>query len=307
MSEQSQHQSIDVLGLGVAAIDDLLYVEEYPKADSKVRVQRRERQCGGLTATALVAAARLGSRCAYAGVLGNDALAEYVIERLQSAGVDTSHVVRRDGAGPVYSTIVVDMKRHTRNIFCDMKDVVGADDHLPADGVIRSARVLFVDHIGMPGQLRAARIAHAAGIPIVSDIERDTAPEFAELFGLVDHAILSQAFAEKLTRCGDPAAAALKLAQDGKRTAVVTAGAMGAWYAAAGSAKAEHVPAFNVQVVDTTGCGDVFHGAYASALARGLPLAQRVRIASAAAALKATVPGGQAGIPTIKEVEALMG
>jgi sugar/nucleoside kinase (ribokinase family) len=58
--------------------------------------------------------------------------------------------------------------------------------------------------------------------------------------------------------------------------------------------------------VDTTGCGDVFHGAYASALARGLSLAERVRFAAAAAALKATRPGGQAGIPTRPEVEAFL-
>ena len=62
----------DVLGLGSVAVDDLLYVPHYPPADAKLQVRRRERQCGGLTATALVAAARLGARCAYAGVLGED-------------------------------------------------------------------------------------------------------------------------------------------------------------------------------------------------------------------------------------------
>ncbi|MBN2129460.1 MAG: hypothetical protein JW741_08180, partial [Sedimentisphaerales bacterium] len=64
----------DVLGLGYTAVDDLLYVESYPPADNKARVRHRERHCGGLTATALVAAARLGARCMYAGVLGNDEL-----------------------------------------------------------------------------------------------------------------------------------------------------------------------------------------------------------------------------------------
>jgi len=54
--------------------------------------------------------------------------------------------------------------------------------------------------------------------------------------------------------------------------------------------------------VDTTGCGDVFHGAYAASLARRLPLGERLRFASAAAALKATRPGGQAGIPDLQAV-----
>ena len=77
------------------------------------------------------------------------------------------------------------------------------------------------------------------------------------------------------------------------------------WYAAAG-VPVEHVPALKVDVVDTTGCGDVFHGAYAAGLAAGLPLAERVRLASAAAALKATRAGGQAGIPTRRTVEAFL-
>jgi sugar/nucleoside kinase (ribokinase family) len=64
-----------------------------------------------------------------------------------------------------------------------------------------------------------------------------------------------------------------------------------------------HQPAFPVAVVDTTGCGDVFHGAYAAGLVRGLGVMERVRLAAAAAALKATRPGGQAGAPTLAEVE----
>ena len=77
--------TFDIVGLGCAAVDDLLYVPAYPPADAKVQIRRRERQGGGLTATALVAAARLGTRCAYAGVLGDDDLSEFVRRRLRAA------------------------------------------------------------------------------------------------------------------------------------------------------------------------------------------------------------------------------
>ncbi len=76
----------DVLGLGAVAVDDLLYVDAYPAPESKVRLRHRLRQCGGLTGTALVAAARLGARCAYAGLLGHDELSAYVIEGLRRGG-----------------------------------------------------------------------------------------------------------------------------------------------------------------------------------------------------------------------------
>ena len=66
---------------------------------------------------------------------------------------------------------------------------------------------------------------------------------------------------------------------------------------------ARHEPAFEVNAIDTTGCGDVFHGAYAAALSRGLATRDRIRFASAAAALKATKHGGQAGIPNRATVE----
>ena len=84
----------DVLGFGSVAVDDLIYVESYPPADAKAPVLRTQRQCGGLTATALVAAARLGSSCAYAGVLGDDELSLFTIERMRQEGIDLTHTRR---------------------------------------------------------------------------------------------------------------------------------------------------------------------------------------------------------------------
>src|SRR5436305_6526894 len=98
MAAQPQY---DVLGLGCVAVDDLLYVPAYPPADAKVRVRRRERQCGGLTASALVAAARLGSRCAFAGVLGDDEDSAFVVACFAREGIDTSQLVRRPHASHI--------------------------------------------------------------------------------------------------------------------------------------------------------------------------------------------------------------
>lgn len=296
----------DVLGLGCAAVDDLLYVPHYPPADNKVRVRRRERQCGGLTATALVAAARLGSRCAFAGVLGDEEDSHFVLDCLRRAGIDIRHVVRKPNARPIHSTILVDETRHTRNIFFDLGGSTGADPELPSADVIRSTRVLFVDHYGIEGMTRAARIARAAAIPIVGDLERDEWPGFHNLLGLIDHLVVSRDFATRLTGHADPAAAARALWSEGREAIVVTCGENGCWYLGADAPQPSHQPAFRVEVRDTTGCGDVFHGAYASALARGLELPVRIRFASAAAALKATQPGAQAGIPTRAQVETLL-
>lgn len=299
----------DVLGLGCVAIDDLLYLAEYPAPDSKVPVQRRQRQCGGLTATALVAAARQGARCAFAGVLGCDELSDFVRRRFEEEGIDVGRVRHRPDARPIHSIILVDLARHTRTIVYDLEGVYGAEPDWPEDEVICTSRVLFVDHFGMEGMIRAARIARAAGIPVVADLENHQHPRFGELLEHVDHLIVSQAFAARLTGRADPAAAVEALWTPARQAVVVTCGAAGGWYLgrefrdAAPGAAPRRYPAFAVEVVDTTGCGDVFHGVYAAGLARGLPLEERLRHAAAAAALKATQPGGQAGIPRRQAVE----
>jgi sugar/nucleoside kinase (ribokinase family) len=299
--------SYDVLGLGCVAIDDLLYVAAYPPADGKVQVQRRERQCGGLTATALVAAARLGSQCVYAGILGDDDLSQFVVDRLGKEGIDTRLVRRRVEARPIHSVVIVDEGRGTRTILYDLHNVYGAQADWPDEQVIRAARVLFVDHFGVEGMTRAARLAQDAGIPVVADFESDQGPGFPQLLELVDHLIISEEFARRLTGAPNAPRAAESLFSDNRNTVVVTCGAEGCWFVTEPPwDSATHAPAFSVRVVDTTGCGDVFHGAYASALARGLAITDRLRFASAAAALKATRRGGQAGIPTRTAVEAFL-
>jgi sugar/nucleoside kinase (ribokinase family) len=299
-------KQFDVLGLGCAAVDDILYVDRYPPADAKAHVMRRERHCGGLTATALVAAARLGAKAAFAGTLGFDEGSEFVLETFRRECVNMDHVVRRKAAGPVRSVIIVDEKRGTRNIFAYVDESRGADARLPARQVIESTRILFIDYFGMAGNLRAARIARAAGVPIVSDLERTRISGMKQLITLVNHPIFSHRAAEELTGEKNPGRAALKIWNETREVVIVTCGEGGVWFVSSEKHQPEHIPAFKIDAVDTTGCGDVFHGAYAAALARGLDVEQRIQFAAAAAAIKTTRHGGQCGIPTRKVVETFL-
>ncbi len=297
----------DVLGLGALAIDDLLYVDHYPAPESKARVHHRLRQCGGLTGTALVAAARLGARCGYAGLIGEDPLSVEVADGLRREGIDLAPAVFRADAGVAHSTIVVDSTRGTRTVFSSLTGRIGAAAEQPEDSAIRSAAVLMVDHHGAAGTLRALRIAAAGGGEVVADFERVAEEPFSALLEEVGHLVVSRRFAAELTGRSDPAAAAAALRSPARRAVVVTCGAEGAWFHdAASDAPPEHCPAFPVEVVDTTGCGDVFHGAYAAALAVGADLPTRVRFAAAAAALKATRRGGQTGAPSRPAVAELL-
>jgi len=284
----SATKRFDVLGLGCVAVDDLLYVPSFPAADHKVRVEQSVRRCGGLTGAALVTAARQGARCAYAGCLGTDPHSEHVARDFTREGVDISHAPRLPEAQVVHSTIVVGRDNGSRNIFYEDEGMIGAHPTLPPDDVIRDSKVLFIDHLGMPGNLRAARTARSAGVAVVADFEDEAAPLFPEVMSLVDHLVLSGEFARRITHGSDAAQAAFALWDSGRAVIIVTCGVNGCWSVSAeGGLKACHHPAFPVKAADTTGCGDVFHGAYAARLACGDSLEAGIRYAAAAAALKA--------------------
>ncbi|MBM3878528.1 MAG: permease [Verrucomicrobia bacterium] len=296
----------DILGLGCVAVDDLVAVRAYPRADAKIEVRRRDRQCGGLAATALVAAARLGARCAYAGLLGDDPDSAFVRAAFEREGIDTSRGPRHREARPVRSFIVVDERAQTRTVFFATNRYTGAHARLPAAQVVTACRVLLVDRFGIPGMIRAARLARRAGIPVVGDFESSRWARFEELLAWVDHLIVSEDFAREFTGCREPAVAARRLWGPKRAVVIVTCGARGGWVMDRRAERPWRFPAFRVKAVDTTGCGDVFHGAYAVGLARWMTIEDCVRQAAACAALKATRPGGQAGCPDLGQVRRLL-
>ena len=292
--------AFDVVGLGCACVDELIYVDGWPAADRKQRALDWRRSVGGLTAVALIAAARLGARCAYAGVLGDDELGAFVRESLAAEGIDLTHARTLPGLASLHAAVIVGQgDPPTRNIFGHRAAPGdGSAEPVPAD-LIRSASVFFVDGYEAPRALRAARIAHDAGVPIVADLESDRHGELADL---ADHLIVPALYA----RGPSPSDLVRQLWASTRQLVAVTDGANGCWFATS-AGDVLHQPAFPVEAADTTGCGDVFHGAYAAALAEGLSPFERIRFASAAAALKAARPGGQAGVPTRPEVDALLG
>lgn len=292
----------DVLGLGIAAVDDLLYVDAYPRPDSKVAVRARQRQGGGLTATALVAAARLGARAAYGGVLGDDELSRFTLRELEREGVDCAPVLRKGQAEPCHSVVVVDRSTGSRTILYSSERVLSRQPDEVTPDLIGQCRLLFVDYATGYGGLRAVRLAHDLGIEVVGDVERLTVPGAEELLHEIDHLIVGIEFAALATGEAQPGDMVRALFGSGRACCAVTAGDRGCWYAKQ-DGEARHVPAYRVPVVDTTGCGDVFHGAYAAVVSFGESVDRAIEIATAAAALKATKPGGRAGIPDRDTVE----
>lgn len=295
-------ERFDLVALGPAAIDDLLWVAAFPPPDAKVPVVRRARSCGGVSAVGLITASRLGLRAAYAGILDSSEASRFVLDALRAERVDTSFVCNYPGATPAYSVIILDESLKTRTILYDVSGLRGPDAGWLPERLLRSTRVLLVDNFRIELTMQAAGLAREAGAAVIGDLENPAAPRLDELIALVDHLVVSADFAAAVTANADPSRAAIALRGAG-RVVVVTCGAEGAWYLNNESTDAVHQPAFPVDAVDTNACGDVFHGAYAAALVRGLDLRERVRFASAAAALFAATPSGCRKTPDLSLVE----
>jgi len=276
-------------------------VPRLPEADEVFRLLGVSVQGGGPVATALVAAARLGAPAGYIGTVGGDDWGRFILADFERNRVDVS-LARVDAAGSsMMSIILVDAATGARSILYDpgrIAEVVLGEGEAAA---VRSARILHLDGWHITAAIAAARVAREAGVLVSFDGGAGEAwREVGALLPLVDVLVVARQFAERVTGEADPAAAGPLLLRTGAREVVITDGANGCWYWDSDGSLRQ--PAFAVAVVDTTGAGDVFHGAYIYALLHGWEPAQRLRFASATAALKCTQPGGRLGIPTTQQV-----
>lgn len=296
----------DIIGLGVIAVDEMLYVDSYPPADGKKTLTARRRLGGGNTSCALAAAARLGSRCAMLGRLGDDELSQFVRENLGKTGVDLSQLLHDPKSGPIYAIIVVSADTGSRAIYADERLLKPLEPEELCARWFRGAKVLLVDHLYPPTILAAVRMARDLGLVVVSDIETDM-PQLAQVRDCIDHFICGMEFAVPYTGAGGPAEACRELAETGQhRTVVVTAGKEGCYWRLQGQSGIKHTLAHRIEPVDTTGCGDVFHGAFCHGLVQRWPMEQIIRFANAAAAIKATRTGGWTAVPALEEVQEIL-
>ena len=303
---ENQAKPFDIVGLGVIAVDDMMYSPFYPPRDSKTRLTGRLRQGGGTIACGLAAAAKLGSRCTLLGRLGDNEESDYCRKHLGDLGIDLSKIVHEPDFGPVYTAIVVAADTGSRAIFADYTTARPLEPDELKPEWFADAKVLLVDHLNPPAILAGVKIAKKLGLTIVSDIERHS-PQFEETRTYIDHLVCSEQFSMAYTKADTPELACKALAESGNHEAVVvTAGNQGCWWVKNGDRPMHHHPAHKVKAIDTTGCGDVFHGSYCHGVAQDWPIDKIIAYASAAAAIKATRTGGWLAVPTIQEVEEMM-
>jgi len=290
----------------MAVWDRIFSVPALPEGPIKLYASQFAETGGGPAATASVAIARLGGSARLMGRVGNDAVGQLIVDELVHEGIDVSGLARLEGARSAWSCVSVDM--HGERLILNFPgEGLNVEPAWINETLLRGCGALLIDMGWRRGAMAAIRIARSLSIPVVLDADFSPDPETRELIANADHVLFSQASLRLMTGTDDMPLAlrqAVSLAANAQVIGV-TVGGEGCLLLENDTLTA--VPGLKVDVVDTLGAGDVFHGAYALAIAENASVAAAARFANAAAALKCTRHGGRAGSPVRHEVEAALG
>lgn len=288
----------EVLCIGIAVQDAVYGLRAMPVSAEKHRAQSLEIVGGGIAANAAVAVARLGGRARLVTRLGDDSTGRDIVAELESEGVDCRWARCFPGLRSSQSAILVDA--NGERMVINYSDPAMPDDTawLPAE-LPPGARAVMGDTRWEKGALRlfeAARTGNGFGV-----LDGDRAVKTPELLSAATHIIFAAQALREMTGCDAPSDGLLQLPVPDNVWLAVTDGVRGTYIRTANGV--ESVPAFAVQAVDTLAAGDVYHGAFALALAEGMNERRAVRFASAVAAIKCTRFGGRKGTPNRHDVD----
>jgi sugar/nucleoside kinase (ribokinase family) len=304
-----EYPVFDVLGLGSNCIDYLCLMDGYPREDEKTEVDVIEMQGGGNIGTALVAAACLGGSAAYHGVVGDDEYRDRLLEEFGRHGIDTQYVSPKEGKNHV-AFILINRSNATRTIIYSKHHIPEFSPHEVNTDIITQTKVLLLDFFYEEVSLKASKFAKEHGVPVVIDAEW-VCPYAKDILVNGSHLIISRSFALEFTGMDgseNMEEVIKKFSQIVRGHFVcITLGDRGSISFDREKEKVFWQKPFIVDTVDTTGAGDVFHGAFCYFLSQGYSNEDAVRYSSACSAMKCRQLGGRRGIPSLNELLVFLG
>ncbi len=300
----SQPLPFDLVGVGLNATDTLLLVSHFPAYAGKVPFEAEILSPGGQVASALVTAAKLGLRVKYIGTVGDDERGRVQMDSLRETGIDLSDVEIRKNCSNQTAYIIIDQSTGERTVLWSRPECLRLEPETITLEKIAGARMLHIDGHDTPAVEKAATLARRQGIPVTCDVDT-IYTGFDRVLGAVDYLVASSEFPGQWTSERDPLRALEILQNEYKmKCAAMTLGSHGALARMDG--KFVYSPAFVVNCVDTTGAGDIFHGAFCYAVLKGMSIGETLEFANAMGALNCTKLGARGGIATVPEARALI-
>jgi len=301
---------MNVVGIGQCSLDYLFLIDSYPIPDTKKEVIDWAISGGGPVATALVSLSRLGVKCRFYGIIGDDEIGQEIEESLVTDDIDVKGLLKRQNSTSQIAFIVVEKGTGRRTIFWKRPSGEPLKIEEMPNYFLDNADFLLLDGLMTDASIYAAEKARAKNIPVMLDAGK-MREGMIEIASMCDYVVAFEEFGKELIGINDLSLspsnqerALVQIKSLNTKICTITLGDKGS-ITLAGD-EIFHVPAFKVKVVDTTGAGDVFHGGYIYGLLQGWDIKNVVRFATAFAALKCRKLGGRAGIPSMEEIETFL-
>jgi len=289
----------DVVGIDMPCMDLNVNTEHFPTVGNGELIRQLSWQGGNKVASGMVASARLGAGCAIMGCVGDDLFGKFILEDFKRHGINASAMKVRESCSTSLCIVLSDYESGNRTFLYKP----GSASRYVFDDMdmelLCSAKYFFISTV-CDDTIKAVDIARNAGVQIFIDAD-GYSDEIAALIPKIDVFVGSEDFYAAMFKTGDHESNCRKITVMGPRIVVFTLGEAGC--VGFGEEGFFRLPAFSVNVADTVGAGDVFHGAYLAGLLKDLSAKEAARFASAAAAIKCTRIGGRAGIPDLKTLE----
>ena len=291
-----------VIGFGLNAVDWICVLPRYPEYDSKLEIEERYQLGGGQIATASALCARYGLRVRYVGRVGDDETGRFSLEDLAKEPMDISCVDVVEGAFSQFAVILIDRSTGERTILWKRDPKMHyREGELRREWIVEG-QLLHMDGHDQPACIQAARWAREAGMKVSLDVDR-VQSGVEELLELSDFSIFTIDFILGFTGKKEWKEGLAAISEVSRGFVAVTRGKYGT--AALWKGRIFEIPGITIKAVDTTGAGDVFHGAFAYALLQNWSVGRCLRFANAAGALACQSYGARGGISARDQVEML--
>jgi sugar/nucleoside kinase (ribokinase family) len=297
----------DLLAFGDPVIDLLFTVERAPMADQKVLGRRLPPSAGGTVANVACAASLLGRPTLAYGRIAGDAEGAFLSREYQRFGVAVDHVRMVPGATSPTALIIIEASGEKALVYSPMAGPTLHEETFAA--ALAQCRLLYAMPYNLPEFKRMHQLAREAGVPVAIDIEaamvagRD---DLHRLLSMADLVFMNDSTYHAVIGAEPDAAGMARLLSHGPRMLVVTCGARGAMLSARDPALAIARQAFPARVVDATGAGDSFNGAFLAALLEGQAPVEALRYACAAGSIAVTAVGARSALATRAQIQALI-
>ena len=290
---------IEVVGIGDPIMDFLIHTNRIPVTNGVSRLKDYSWQGGGKVPTALVALGILGVRTGIIGVVGADAFGRFCIDDFKRHNVDTSRLIVDPKGRTTFCICLSEQESQGRSFNGRGSTVrkLTVDDLDKA--YVTQGRFLHLSDMDQPSR-QAAVWAREKGVTVAFDADYYH-PEIEGNYELIDVFIASEFYYNGVFMDDNYEKNCNSIQEQGPEIVVFTFGERGCL--GVYGDKYFKIPAFKVEVMDTTGAGDVYHGAFIYGLLQGWDVEYTARFSSAVAAIKCTRVGGRAGIPDVPTVE----